>query len=313
MSVASPPRTLTAPKLQLAPTPMTASPEDGIAAYVRASLDAQVRVLLRHQGEVDDDDNPEAVHQMRVAGRRIRVALRIAGPVLGAEGERVRAEVAWLGGLLGPVRDLDVLCDRLINEAADLPSADRPGFVQVVSALRAARAAHRAEVVTALSGRRYRALLRALAALTQPALEPEEIDIVNAAELVRRPVRKIRREVKLLGRNPPDNDLHELRIRGKRIRYAAEFGAALAGRRAAPKHRTLAKAAKQFQDVLGAHQDTVAAEHRLRELADQEPLATDALLVLGRLIERETRERDRHRAAWWTAWQTLNHATRPFR
>ena len=292
---------------------MSASPEDGIAAYVRATLDAQVRVLLRHQSEVDDDNNLEAVHQMRVAGRRIRVALRIAGPVLGPEGERVRTEVAWLGGLLGPVRDLDVLCDRLINEAADLPEADRPGFVQVVSALRAARAAHRAEVVTALTGRRYRTLLRTLANLTQPGPDPDTIEIVDPAVLVRRPVRKIRQEVKLLGRNPPDNDLHELRIRGKRIRYAAEFGAELAGRRAAPKHRALAKAAKQFQDVLGAHQDTVAAEHRLRELADQEPLTPDALLVLGRLIERETRERDHHRANWWTAWRTLNQTTRPFR
>ena len=313
MSAATPLRPLTAPKLQLAPAPLSASPEDGIGAYVRATLDAQVRVLLRHQGEVGDDDNPEAVHQMRVAGRRIRVALRIAGPVLGEEGERVRAEVAWLGGLLGPVRDLDVLCDRLVNEAADLPEADRPGFILVLSALRAARVAQATQATTALTGRRYRALLRALAALTQSGAAPETGTVADAAELVRRPVRKIRREVKLLGHNPPDNDLHELRIRGKRVRYAAEFGAELAGRKAAVKLRILAKAAKQFQDVLGAHQDTVAAEHRLRELAGQETLSPGALLVLGRLIERETLERDRRRAAWWSAWRTLNEATRPFR
>jgi CHAD domain-containing protein len=292
---------------------MSARPEDGIAAYVRATLDTQVRTLLHQHSDVDDNEKPEAVHQMRVAGRRIRVALRIAGPVLGEEGERVRAEVAWLGGLLGPVRDLDVLCDRLASEAADLPEPDRAGFVQVLSALHAARAARGAQVVTALGGRRYRALLRALANLTRPTADSEPGEPINPAELVRRPVRKIRREVTLLGRNPADADLHELRIHGKRIRYAAEFGAELAGRRAAAKLHTLARAAKQFQDVLGAHQDTVAAEHRLRELADHEPLTPNALLVLGRLIERENLERDRRRAAWWPAWRTLEHAAKPFR
>jgi CHAD domain-containing protein len=300
-------------QLRLTATPLHAGPRDGVLTHVRATLDAQLRALLAHQRQAGDDDEPEAVHQMRVAGRRIRVVLRVAGPVFGAAGEQVRAEVAWLGGLLGPVRDLDVLCGRLAARAGDLPEADLAGFDEVLAALRAARSAHRAEMVTALGGRRYRAALRGLAQLARPADQPTDPSGPGPVELVRRPVRRLRREVELAGREPTEEALHDLRIRGKRVRYAAEFGATLAGRKDAARLRSLATAAKRFQEVLGDHQDTVAAEQRLRALAvdPDAALSPAAVLVLGRLVEREHVERDRHAADWWPAWRAVRDAARP--
>jgi CHAD domain-containing protein len=308
MSVSAGSRPLTPATLRLGATPIAAGPADGVATHVRATLDTQLRALLAHQHNVARDDEPEAVHQMRVAGRRIRVALRIAGPVFGPDGERARAEVAWLGGLLGPVRDLDVLCGRLEARAGELDEIDRDGFGEVLDALRAARSGGRDAVTTALTGTRYRTLLRALAKLTQPAPDAPNPDA--PADLVRRPARKLARQVERAGKDPTDLELHELRIRGKRLRYAADFGAALGGRREAQRLRVVARAAKNFQDVLGNHQDTVAAEHRLRELALGAGLSSGALLVLGRLVEREHLERAEYRARWWSAWRALRHAAR---
>lgn len=320
MVLASPPRPLTAISLRLAPTPIVAGPADDLVTHVRATLDRQLRALLAHQRDAGNAEEPEAVHQMRVAGRRIRVALRIGRPALGVAGERLRDEVAWLGGILGPVRDLDVLCERLTTRARELPEVDQPGFAEVMSALDTVRAAGRERVVAALAGRRYRTLLRSLAALAYPAQdapEPEEGISNDPVDLVRPPMRRLRKEVRLAGQHPPADELHALRIRGKRVRYAAEFGSELAGGKARKRLREVAGAARRFQDVLGEHQDTVAAEDLLRQLADaartplEVPLSPDALLVLGRLVEREHAQRGEHRANWRAAWRTLNRAAKP--
>lgn len=320
MVLATPPRPLTAVSLRLAETPIVAGPADDLVTHVRATLDRQLRALLAHQTDAGNAEEPEAVHQMRVAGRRIRVVLRIGRPALGVAGERLRGEVAWLGGILGPVRDLDVLCERLAARAHALPEVDQPGFAEVMSALDTVRAAGRERLTAALAGRRYRALLRSLAALAYPpedAAEPEAEISSDPVDLVRPPMRRLRKEVRRAGHNPPVDELHALRIRGKRVRYAAEFGSELAGGQPRKRLRELARAARRFQEVLGEHQDTVAAEERLRQLADTEqtpleiPLSPDALLVLGRLVEREHEQRGEHRANWRVAWRTLNRAARP--
>jgi CHAD domain-containing protein len=102
--------------------------------------------------------------------------------------------------------------------------------------------------------------------------------------------------VKALDDDPPDEALHDLRKRGKRTRYAAE----LADRDA------VVKRAKTFQDVLGAHQDSVVAEGRLRALAAS---ATPVqALAAGRLIEREHARQHDARDTWADAWRKLAQA-----
>ncbi|HEX3791466.1 MAG TPA: CHAD domain-containing protein [Pseudonocardiaceae bacterium] len=305
-------RPLTPAQLGLDPEPRAVRRRDDLSTHVRAVLDGQLRELLAHQRDAGNAEEPEAVHQMRVAGRRMRVALRIAGPVLGEAGEQLRAELGWLGAMLGPVRDLDVLHERLVAEDSDLADTDPAGFAEVLTTLRAARASGGAELVTALAGRRYRTLLRGLAgqARIESSTGPEML--AGPAGLVRGPVRKLRRQVTDAGRHPSEGELHELRIRGKRVRYAAEFAAALAGRRDRARLRELGRAARAFQEVLGEHQDTVAAEQRLRELArdTRAGLSADAQLVVGRLIERESARRDQHRARWLPAWRAMDRTTR---
>jgi CHAD domain-containing protein len=230
----------------------------GLASHVRATVDAGVRVLLAEQATAGRADSPESVHQMRVAARRMRVALRMGGGELGEPAERLRDELAWLGSLLGEVRDLDVLCERLGAEATRLPESDLPAFGDVLDALLKQRSTAADALVEALGQPRY----RSLRALRKAAAAPSS-----------------------------DEDWHNLRIRVKRVRYAAELAGRLAGRKRRADLVEVVGRAKTAQEVLGAFQDTVVAEEHLRRLTDS-PLSPMGRLVLGRLVERQAAHRD---------------------
>src|SRR5262245_64665125 len=84
-------------------------------------LGAQVRRLLLHGPGVRLGEDPEELHQMRVATRRVRAFLRAGRPLLDQSwSELLRDELAWLGRALGPARDLDVLIERVAGDAAAL-------------------------------------------------------------------------------------------------------------------------------------------------------------------------------------------------
>jgi CHAD domain-containing protein len=314
---------LTAAQLGLTLLPYTAEPDEGFSAHLLATLDAQLRILLTEQRSAGDPEQPEAVHQMRIATRRLRVALRTAEAGLAeperAELEALRTELAWLNGLLGPVRDLDVLGERLRREGENLPEIDRPGFTEINTTVERERAAARETLTAELAGRRYRALLRSLAGQVRrlaemPGAVPESAasatgstpPATESTTLVRRPIRKIRKEITGLTEPPTATELHQVRIRAKRVRYAAEQAASLAGKN--KRLNKLANAAKRVQNVLGEHHDTVAAEQRLREIAHL--LSPEGLLVAGRLVERERGLRADREATWWRLWHKLDRRAR---
>ena len=109
--------------------------------------------------------------------------------------------------------------------------------------------------------------------------------------------RKLRKAVDALPETPTDGDLHHVRIRAKRARYAAELAAPVVGR---PAERFVEKT-KRLQDILGEHQDAVVAEGRLRELFDSVP-GRRAGFVAGRLVERQRARRLAARADFASVW-----------
>ncbi|HEX4723955.1 MAG TPA: CHAD domain-containing protein [Pseudonocardiaceae bacterium] len=289
------PRPLTQGQLRLPDEPRTAGRKDGLGAHVLATVDAGVRVLLVEQATAGRADSPESVHQMRVSARRMRVALRMALGAFGPKGEWLRTELSWLGSLLGEVRDLDVLCERLGAEAVTLPEADLPAFGDVLNALLELRGRAAEELVAALGRPRYRSLLRALAdAAARPADARSDTTNENTAdELLARPLRALRKAA--AKREPTDEDWHALRIKVKRVRYAAELAGRLAGRKRRDEVAEVVRQAKTAQEVLGAFQDTVVAEDHLRRLLTRH-LSPSGWLVLGRLVERQMAHRDALRA-----------------
>ena len=307
------PRVLTAAVLRLADQPLAAERDAGLAARFAATMDTQLRVLLDQQRGVDDLGDPEAVHQMRVAIRRMRVALRVGG--IGSAGDELRAELGWLGGELGAVRDLDVLAERLSASAAALGPADADGTGQLLAALHDARITTRAALRSVLNADRYRTLLRALAKLVREAPSVRPADAAEPAEpptdpasLLDRPLRKLRRAVAAAGSTPGDEVLHEIRIKGKRLRYAAELAIAMCDRRRRKPLRRLISSAKDLQEALGDHHDTVTAEAWLR--AHGTALPGPAVLVAGRLLERELALRTGYEREWPQIWQELDQRAR---
>ena len=290
---------------------MTATPDAPLPVRIRARLDEQIRALLEHEPHARDGSDPEGVHQMRVSVRRIRAALKADGAGVATAGV-LQEELRWLGGVLGEVRDLDVQLDHMRAQAADFEPAERKAVERLLLGLRAARRKARQRLLAALRGQRYAALLRALAdaALSDPppAAQPSagKKQVAVAGELIKRPYRKLHKAAVALGDDPPDDDLHALRIHGKRLRYAAELAIPVGGK---PVQR-LIKATKQFQDLLGDHQDAVVAEREVRRLIAElaRPVEPDVVFAAGRLVERERGRRDECRAGWRPALDTVDSA-----
>ena len=239
------------------------------AATLGARLREQAALVLAHDPGTRLGTDVEQLHQMRVATRRLRAFLRAGHELLDPEwSEPLRAELGWLGSALGPVRDLDVLLERLSLEVQLLDEDARAGRKLLATFTRAHRTARR-KLLAVLDSDRYFALLEALESPVATIADEPSLEEIHAAEH-----RLLRKAVRALGQDPPDDDLHAVRIKVKRARYAAELVGAQA----------YVKAAKSLQDVLGEHQDAVVAGERLRALAAKLP---DTAVAAGRLLERE--------------------------
>jgi len=272
----------------------TASPHTPFEA-LQSRLREQLREIERHDPGTRLGRDPESLHDMRVAVRRLRALLRVGKELRAADTTELEARLKQLGRVLGEVRDLDVLLDRLESEAAALGGEDAKRARLLLVNLRNERSRKRRRLLTELRSEKYLALLEE-AAGTIEDLEPGGSEI-SLDELTGRAFHRVRKAVRKLPEAPTDEQLHAVRKKEKRARYAGE----LAGR------RKFVKRAKRLQDVLGEHQDAVVAVERLRDLAAEAP--PEQALAAGRLIERETERRAEARAAWPKAWKRLRKAT----
>jgi CHAD domain-containing protein len=279
-------------------------PSARAAAHVHLSvyMARQQRQLLRHDPGVRLASDPEDVHQMRVALRRTRSVLATARPILAKEAtQSLRAELKWLGGVLGPVRDLDVLLERLRAGVAELPADDRFAAERLVQVLATNRELAHAQLVEALESDRYLALLDAFAAVAQaPPLSGRTKDV---AALASREYRKLERDVAALPAEPSEDELHRIRVRAKRARYAAELAEPVVGKKAS---RFIADA-KRLQNVIGEHQDAVVAGERIRHALGV-CRGGRVAFAAGRLVEREEGRRRRVRSEWPKAWRKLERS-----
>lgn len=276
--------------------PRRAGPQDSPTAHLRAKLDAELRAVLDTEAGTRSGRDPEDLHQMRVAVRRMRSVLRLAE---GGDADTVRAELKWLGAALGEVRDYDVLIAHLRAVVDGFDEQDREPAALLIALFDADRTEARLRMNRALGSSRYDALLDAVAELSREAevRSVSETSRFDSAQALRKPYRKLRRAARRLGDAPLDDELHALRILGKRLRYAAEMAVPAAGKKQAKRLRSLVKAAKKLQDVLGDHQDAVVAAARVRSVAAVSG-APPVDFVAGRIVEHEHCRRAKARATW---------------
>jgi CHAD domain-containing protein len=157
----------------------------------------------------------------------------------------------------------------------------------------------------ALDSPAHREMLDRLALPVEVAAEPSDRTL---AELAARELRRLVTQVRALGKTPPDEKLHELRIRVKRVRYAAELGGLRGGARTA----RVIGAATSLQDILGAHQDAVVAEQRIRGLAQRSD-DPEVAFAAGRLAERQRQRRNELQSQLPSAWRRLRKLARELR
>lgn len=261
---------------------------------------------IRSLGMAEPDARDvEHVHKARVATRRLRSDLRTFGDLFEAGWrDQVRGELQWLGSALGTVRDADVLASWLRSEAVAIDDRDRPALTDLLADLARERAAGQRDLVTVLGSQRYRRLMEELitGARRLPLSEQGKTDVDRPAKkllpaLVEAEWKRLESMVRRLGPEPSDLDLHKLRIRAKRVRYAAEAVEAEVGGQA----RALAKEVTALQQVLGDLHDTLGTESWLRRAGTTGGAAH--ALVAGQLVERVRERRQSCREGWPAVWE----------
>jgi CHAD domain-containing protein len=275
---------------------------------VMAMIAAQRDELAHHETAVRLNADPKSVHKMRVAIRRLRAVLHAARPMLDrAWADELRDELSWLATHLAPVRDADVLIDHLQKEFVSL-GPDAIHGRALLAVLESDRCSARDQLHEALDSDRYARLVEAV---EQAARAPRTVHAnVTLERMARREFRDVRKHQRRMGPLPSDAELHRLRIRLKRARYAAELVKPVRVKGASGKRvRKFLRCATALQTVLGEHQDAVVAEGAVREVA-KGTNKTDASLVAGRLIEREHVRRARTRREFLPAWRKLERAGR---
>ncbi|HXP32809.1 MAG TPA: CHAD domain-containing protein [Acidimicrobiales bacterium] len=286
----------------LGPTGISESSTMGELAY--AVLRRQLGVLRDKEPGTRLGEDPEELHDMRVATRRLRAALALFSDVLPVRAQVFREELGWLGRVLGAVRDLDVQQEGLAEMAAATAGwsagarpDDHDPLAELSALLERERDTARAEMLGALDSVRWERLAKGLAAMVQqgPArrsLATRVPAVIGMPDLVVARHDKVAKAAKRAKRSGVVSDFHRLRIGCKRLRYALEFSSEVYGGRTSRFVRHLTG----LQDQLGLMQDAEVASIRLADLATGEahlPAAT--VFVMGGIAELHRREVDRLR------------------
>ncbi|MFN8547283.1 MAG: CHAD domain-containing protein [Candidatus Eisenbacteria bacterium] len=298
--------------LHCGPIETTLEPTTHELAY--RALRVQCERLRAREAPTRLGEEPEALHQMRVAVRRLRAGLSFFREVLPEASERHRARLRALGRALGPVRDLDVLSQEMARAA----SAARKCGVEEATGLEALRvvlerrrAEARARLVRRLDAPGHARDLERLTSFLRRGAPRRGIPIRPAREelptWIGRRRRRLRRLLGSLEADGPTAALHEARIAAKKLRYALEFSQPLYEPESARYVRRLV----DLQDLLGTVQDLAVGQSILLGLrVPRDPEERARLLrAEGCMLERARRAASRARRRMGRLLQRLRGGT----
>jgi CHAD domain-containing protein len=278
-------------------------PDGPLEPAVRRALAEPATRLLAHERAARSGKDPEAIHQARVAIRRLRADLATLKPLLD-DGSlaSLRSELRWFGGVLGRVRDADVLLERLRAASEHLPPRDRKAARRLLAGLGEDRKEAHEKLARVMGGRRFAAVRDATVAASAapPVIDPLAPAKHALAPLMEKRWRALEGTCKELGPRSTDDELHHTRILAKRARYAAEAFAPVFGDDA----RRFGKMAAGLQDAFGAHHDAAVAQAWLRRAVKGTP--PQVAFVAGELYVFERAALEDARATWPQAWRSLS-------
>lgn len=251
-----------------------------LTAFRAIALACIEQLQANHDGALTSDD-PEYIHQMRVATRRLRAATRVFAPLLGeAFLNTLVPPLRELMALLGKVRDLDVLLEEIVTPVT-AALATEPRLAALAGVITEHRHRARSDTLHRLAAPAHgQSMLHILAMVTaledNPAAPPEPL-----GEFAHRRLRRLRRKVEQLAAAARPDDpvsLHALRIGVKRLRYALEFFTpAAAGKR----RSQLADRLAETQTTLGQLNDLANAGRLLMDSAGDDLALREAVTLIG--------------------------------
>lgn len=284
------------------PTRVNASLVLGEMAF--AVLRQQFAVMVSHEPGTRLGEDVEELHDMRVSTRRLRAAMKLFEDVLPERSRWLREELRHFAASLGDVRDLDVQ----IEEVKGVGGGDQEeveALAAIVAALGERREAARERLLEALDSDRYARFQSSFAEMLRRGPEGTEatastngsangssgatvaagMPVLEAApDLLGRRYRVWRKAAGRLDEISHPEEYHDLRKKGKRLRYALEFFSGVYGEEATG---TLVQPLKAVQDSLGRHQDAIIAADLLREIAVATPrLPKRTVFAMGLLAQR---------------------------
>jgi CHAD domain-containing protein len=280
-----------------------------------AVMRRQLREIVRREPGTRLGADPEELHKMRVAVRRLRAALRLWRPCLGGAARELQRDWGVLGRALGATRDLDVEMEGTAAWIGARPAPDRLALAPFEAWLAGARAEARVAMLAALDDpaqdRLHRATTRwlrrgppAAPAAMRPARR-------TAADFVCARRGRFLRAARRLRPGSPPEEWHRVRILAKHLRYCLEFHQVLLG----PATREMIRGLVAVQDLLGEHQDLHVSLDRFR-LLEEDPavhLSARAIEILHERAEAARRRASELRAAFpetlgsvrGVAWKSL--------
>ena len=248
-------------------------------------LRRQLAAWMKHEPGARLGTDPEDLHQLRIAVRRIDATLGLFRNELPPALTRARKTAKTMQRTLGATRDLDVQLDQLSGYCGELEEAERAAALPLRQRLEAERERARARLVRSVDSESTRHWLETLergSVDLAPSLDAAPA-VAVMPDLLRRRFRKLRKAVRLLRDDAPMEDYHRVRRRAKQLRYAIECGTEIFGKPA----EEMLKALRRMQTRLGESQDAYVGKSRLAALAAA-PGATlppETLFFMGRLAE----------------------------
>ena len=299
--------------------PEDTTPEMAASALAFAGLRRHARAFLDNESGARLGDDIEALHDMRVAGRRMRAAFSLFEPYLQKRAAALRRELGRLGRILGAVRDLDVQLGHVSAWRRDGAVADSASFDGIEAVLMAKRTAARRRLLATFETARYARFTERLSTFVRHG-PPTRAAVFHvpahaaAPALIGRCYRAVRKSGDRLTEKSAPADFHALRIRAKRLRYALEFHRPVYDGEIAAMIARLT----DLQDLLGEHQDAFMTAAHLEELSatSSRKLSPRSRFLMGTIAGRCTertqalrREFDKtYRAIRGRRWKRLKAA-----